>query len=126
MPFRELTRRAIKVIDIGYISVLYIFIAVLSAKATDRVLGKVDPMLEITKSKWQLTAEVVVVVWLFGILFYVIRNVVPLIPFPLDGVAGFSHARMKELTSSQVFLLLYLYFCNYFNDKFTFFYRGLF
>lgn len=126
MPFRDLTRRAIKLIDIGYISVLYIFIAVLSAKLTDRVFGKVDPMLEITKSKWRLAAEVVLAVWLFGILFYVIRNVVPLIPFPLDGVAGFSHARMKELTSSQVFSLLYLYFCNYFNDKFTFFYRGLF
>jgi hypothetical protein len=83
-------------------------------------------MLEITKSKWRLTAEVIFVIWLFGILFYMIRNLVPLIPFPLDGIAGFSHARMKELTSSQVFSLLYLYFCNYFNDKLTFFYHGVF
>jgi hypothetical protein len=124
--FGELTRMTIKLIDIGYISVLYIAIAVISAKATDRVLGKVDPMLEITKSKWRLTAEVIFVIWLFGILFYMIRNLVPLIPFPLDGIAGFSHARMKELTSSQVFSLLYLYFCNYFNDKLTFFYHGVF
>jgi len=124
--FGELTRRTIKIIDIGYISVLYIAIAVISAKATDRVLGKVDPMFEITKSKWRLTAEVIFVIWLFGILFYMIRNLVPLIPFPLDGIAGFSHARMKELTSSQVFSLLYLYFCNYFNNKLTFFYGGVF
>ena len=54
--------------------------------------------------------EVILYFWFIGIVFYVVRNIVPLIPFPLDGVYGFKHERVKELINATMFVITFLYY----------------
>jgi len=113
----DILMRSIKIIDIGYITVLYITISLLCATITDKVMGKFDEKYESTKSLWQLTLEFVLVVWFYGVLIYVVRNVIELVPFPLNNYHGFSHKKVKELSSAMVFTFTFVLFSNYLKNK---------
>jgi hypothetical protein len=56
-----------------------------------------------------------------GIIAYVLRNLVKLIPFPLDGVAGFHHERLKELDGGEVMALVLILFQRNLIDKVLYF-----
>ena len=45
-----------------------------------------------------------------AIIAYLLRNVVGMIPYPLDGVAGFQHHRLKELGGGAVLLFMIFIF----------------
>jgi hypothetical protein len=47
---------------------------------------------------------------LYGVFGYFFRNIITLIPFPLDGYAGFKYSLVKEVTSGSVFLIVLLTF----------------
>jgi hypothetical protein len=47
----------------------------------------------------------------------VVRNVIPLIPFPLDGIFGFDHMMVKELTNAIAFTITFIYFQKYYQAK---------
>ena len=119
----DLLMRGIKLVDIAYISLLYFTASFACAKATDRAFGPVTLETEKQKSLARRTVEAVGAVALFGVVFYLIRNVVERIPFPLDGYQGFSHKLVSELgPSSSVFSLIYLYFSQFLRNKLTFYY----
>jgi len=44
-------------------------------------------------------------------------NIVPLIPFPLDGICGFEHLKVKELTSTVTFAIAFIYFQENYHSK---------
>ena len=114
--------RSIKIVDIGYISVLYIAMAILCAKAVDNFFQKFDGESEAKKGKVQLTLELVGSVWAFGVLVYVVRNVVELVPFPLHGYQGYDHYRVQELGSAGVFSFTFLLFSNLLKNKIAYYY----
>lgn len=93
------------------------------AYLTDKFMGKFDPEKEKKKSRVRATIELIVVVWLYGVLIYVVRNLVELIPFPLNGIHGFDHKRVKELSSAMVFSFTYLLFSDYIKNKLVFYYK---
>ena len=117
--------RAIKILDIGYISIIYIIIALSVSKVTDNVLGEFDETKEGEKSIWQRSIELCLCFWLYGVLIYAVRNVVELIPFPLHGYQGFDHFRVKELGSAAVFSISFMIFNNYLRSKVSFYYKQL-
>lgn len=117
--------RLIKLIDIGFIAVIYTSLALLFAKITDKILGKFDSVKEEKKPKWQITVEMFILIWLFGILMYVSRNIVPLIPFPLDGYRGFVHSKVKELGVPIIFSFVYMLFGEHIKSKITYFYNNI-
>ena len=49
--------RSIKLIDIGFLTVIYTFLAFLFAKITDKTLGPFDSIKESEKPKWKITIE---------------------------------------------------------------------
>jgi hypothetical protein len=49
------------------------------------------------------------------------RNLVSLIPFPLNGVAGFDHSRLKELEGGEVLAVVLILFQRNLYDKVTYF-----
>lgn len=117
--------RAIKIIDIGFIAVIYTSLALLFAKITDRILGKFDSVKEEKKPKWQITVEMFILIWIFGILMYISRNIVPLIPFPLDGYQGFVHSKVKELNLVIIFSFVYMLFGEHIKSKISYFYDNV-
>ena len=48
-------------------------------------------------------------IWLNGIIMYIVRNIAPLIPSPFNNIYGFKHTRLKELESAYVFDFVLIY-----------------
>ena len=114
---KDLRIRGLKIIDIGYITVIYFTLAVIFAKLSDSIYGEFDPKKEDTKSMLQRSLELIVMIWIMGIIVYFIRNFVQLIPSPFNEVYGFHHLKVKELVGADVFTLIYLFYQSYFNAK---------
>jgi hypothetical protein len=119
----DLLMRGIKLLDIGYINVLYVFVALVFAKITDHMMGKFDSAEEIKKNKLRLTLEFIVALWTYGIAIYVARNFVGMIPFPLNGYQGFEHRLVKELGTATAFTFTFVLFSDYIKNKLLFYYN---
>lgn len=100
--------RGIKVLDIGYIFALYFMIALILAYYVDKILGKFNPEDYKDTSKWRIILELFVACWVYGILCYIVRNTVEMIPFPLHNYKGYNHYKIRELSSAWVFGFVFL------------------
>jgi len=113
MAKNELLFRSVKVLDIGYITILYFLLAFALTLLLKTIpfLGKdYDESKDRDKPLWQLMLESVLLIWIVGILAYFARNVVVAFPSPLNGLGGLDHSRVKELESSFVFVFVILFF----------------
>jgi hypothetical protein len=117
----EILFRLVKVIDIGYVTVLYFFVAIVLAKALDFFNGKITKEEEQKKSKLFRALELTLILWYTGVLYYIVRNLVELVPSPLDGLFGYQHGLLKELKTAGIFTFLFLYFQKGIKDKIQFF-----
>ena len=115
--------RIIKIVDIGYISILYIVVAIFAAKYADKMLGSFDEAKEAQKPFWKKTLNLFLLCWAYGVLIYVVRNVVKLVPFPLNGFRGFDHSKVKELGSWILFSMCFLTFNKYLKEMLGFYYK---
>jgi len=106
--------------------VIYFFVAMATLFVFDRFFGKFDEEKEKQKSKLRLAFEIIGLLWLAGAMTYIIRNIVgDFIPSPLDGIGGFEHKRVKELTNASVFVFIFMYFFKYLKQKMDAFYEKL-
>ena len=114
---KELIIRSIKIVDIGYITVIYVMLGIILARLCDKKLGKFDEKKAKEKPIFQHVIELILLLWFIGVVIYIVRNLVPLIPFPLDGYYGFKHLKVKELTSATFFTISFMYFQVYYQNK---------
>ena len=122
----DVLMRWIKVLDIGYGTVIYFFLAIVCAKTSDKIFGNFDEERESQKSFARVTLELIALLWLYALLIYVFRNIVPLIPFPLDGYKGFEHSRVKEISNPDlIFVLVFLTYSETLKNKIMSFYKRL-
>jgi hypothetical protein len=101
--------RFVKILDIGYTTLLYFVLAIVIASLMDILYGKYDTEREKQKSVTRKTLDLVGMIWLNGIIIYVVRNIARLIPSPFNGLYGFQHNRLKELDSAYVFDFVLIY-----------------
>ena len=113
----ELAFRSIKILDIGYITILYFSVAFVLAIVFDKYYGAFDNEAEQHKSFFRKIIEIIGMVWIIGVACYIVRNVVERIPSPFHGLYGFDHLRLRELKQADVFVFIFLYFQFYLNDK---------
>lgn len=93
---------AIKMIDIGFLTALYFVLGMIVSALFDNLYGPFDEAAEEAKSTFRLWGEIILQLALVGIAVYLLRNLVEMIPFPLDGFFGFEHQNVKELSGGIV------------------------
>jgi len=122
---KEVMIRSIKILDIGFITAIYLTFGIVLAKLCDRILGEFDEEKENQKPLWQVLIELFFYLWFIGVVVYVVRNIVQLIPFPFHGVYGYDHFRVKELINAVIFFVTFLQFQEYYQKKITYIFTRL-
>lgn len=112
---------AVKLIDIGLVTVYFFIFSLAVAKAFDFAYGDFSQEKYDKRSTLQLFAEVSFHLFAIGIVSYMLRNLVGAIPFPLEGVAGFQHKRLKELGGGSALAILLILFQKNLRNKLTYF-----
>jgi hypothetical protein len=100
----ELVIRLIKILDIGYASMFYIVSAILLVSLLNKVEGEYNEENEKKRTTSSLFISVILKTWLIGTLAYITRNIFHMIPWPLEGVYGYKHLKVKEVLDSAVFV----------------------
>jgi hypothetical protein len=121
------TLRSIKIMDIGFIFTIYFALGFILVIMTDKILGKFDPVANHMTSSTVIIIQLLFQFWIYGVLCYLLRNFVELIPFPLNGYKvgeiAFDHKKVKELGSAWVFGYVYLAYSTNMKDRLTFLYN---
>ena len=116
-PSNEILFRIIKIIDIAYIAILYFVFDYFPGYYLNSFFEYAYGTNYATKSNNELIGEVLVQVICISIISYIGRNVVQMVPFPLDGINGFVHSRVKELASGAFFTVFIIMFQYSMQDK---------
>jgi magnesium-transporting ATPase (P-type) len=112
---------AVKLLDIGLVTIYFFVLGLAAAKIFDNMLGVFEEDNYDNIPTWQIFLEIILQLFFIGVIAYVLRNLVKLIPFPLDGVAGFEHIRLKELDGGEVMALVLILFQRSLIDKVLYF-----
>lgn len=120
VPFTA-TFLAVKLLDIGLVTTYYFVIGVLFAKLFDKFYGTFDSADYKHVGNARLLGEILLHLFILGIVAYALRNIVELIPFPLEGVAGFRHERLKELEGGHILAIVLILFQKNLMSKVKFF-----
>jgi hypothetical protein len=108
---------SIKMLDIGYVTILYFIFAVLVGKIFNHIFGKYDPEKDKSKSNIKIGIELCGLIWLIGVSTYIVSNIIELIPSPFENPHDFNHTQIKELSSTAIYTLI-LYQClSFFRGK---------
>lgn len=117
MVKNELCFRLTKMADIVYVSIISFGIVFLAAIFSDKLFGNLNKEeLDQKKEKdpyfgFYLSLLLVVIVSYNGIINYILRNLIEIVPSPLNGICGLRHSQISELRSisNTIFLLLFAY-----------------
>jgi len=104
--------RIIKMADIAYITVLYFILGYFVGYNIDKLFEFIYGNDFSSHSTPVLIIQVLSQIMVIGIISYLGRNLVQLIPSPLNGINGFVHTRVRELMDGAfltVFLLMFQY-----------------
>ena len=106
-----------KILDIGYITIIYFLFAFCVAFLFDHVMGIYDVEIQNVKSLFQLLIEIICHFWLLGLVCYYIRNLVENINFPLNYYLDLNHKRIKELNAGAIFTFVLFFYQSSLHSK---------
>lgn len=114
----------IKIVSIMYVTILYAITGLLITTTLDRT---VFDSKHINTSKEyldkQTTFEVffdtAIIIGILASFSYIARNLVQLIPFPLNGMYGFDYMRVKEVSSGAVITVFLFAFSGTISKKYS-------
>jgi hypothetical protein len=120
LPFR-----LVKILDIGYVTTIYVILAVFLSSVIDELLGNFSQEEAKKEGNLIFTLKTIGIVWSAGTIVYFARNFVELIPSPFQGVAGFDHLRLKELTNASAFAFIFLLYQKHLRARLDYLYNML-
>ncbi len=100
-----------KIADLGLVSFYYLVFALVFAMILEYLTEWYDrqfPSKE--KSTQRLVFEIAANIFFVAVAFWIIRNVVEIIPFPLEGYGGYKHALLAETNTSIIATLALILF----------------
>jgi uncharacterized membrane protein YkvI len=120
---KELTIKCIKLLDITYLTIIYVTISIVFSIYLNKLIGPFNKEDAEKKSTLRLILEIYLNFSIIAMVAYLIRNLVELIPFPLDDVYDFEHAKVHELNGGIIFGFAIFYYqinlCNKINYVFN-------
>lgn len=119
---KEIISRGIKIIDIAYLTIIYFLIGSYVSIKVNEYQGIFDPE-KYKDKRGKIMLDVIFQLIFIAIFFYITRNIVELIPFPLDGVSGFEHKKVKELGGGFVLIFSYFLFQDNLKNKIFFLFK---
>ena len=118
---KEIIIRSIKILDIAYVTFIYGFIALLAATLLDKYIYKYISFQKVAKEEdknfYILLIEIFICLTINAIAFYFLRNILQFIPFPLEGVYGFTHMRVNEVQSGAIISVVLVWFSKILRGK---------
>ena len=104
MPLKQdILIRSNKMIDIGFITTIYFILGAIVANIITNFQTKFNSSEEDKKTLLHSSLNLIVLIWINGVLIYFARNLVELIPYPFDKFFGFEHKKVKELSGATAF-----------------------
>lgn len=100
-----------KIADLGLISFYYLIFALAFAIILEYLTEWYEstfPSKE--KTTWRLVFEIGANIFFVAVAFWVIRNIVEIIPFPFEGYGGYKHALLKDTNTSIIATLALILF----------------
>ena len=122
---KKIILKIIKIIDVAYITIIYLILGIIGARMCDKYFGKFDEDNEKKKPLYKSMIEISLYLWFISIIIYIVQNIVPLIPFPLNGIYGYKHLKVQEVTSAGIFAVGFLYFQENYQDKIKYIYTRI-
>jgi hypothetical protein len=111
MPLKQdILIRSNKMIDIGFITTIYFIFGAIVANVITNFQTKFNSDEEDKKTLIRSSLDLIVLIWINGVLIYFARNLVEMIPYPFDNYFGFEHKRVKELSGATAFTFVLLYY----------------
>lgn len=114
---KEIVIRSIKLFDMGYATVIYILSAIVIISILNKYNGKYNKKEEEKKTTSRLFWDVILRTWIIAVLAYFVRNIFQMIPFPLEGVYGFEHLKVKEVLQSSLFVSFMVIFDSHLQER---------
>jgi hypothetical protein len=121
----DLPFRAVKLLDISYLSAIYYIAALYLSVYVDAFYGKFDPVKADKKSTARLIAEVCGQISVMMSVFYIVRNAAEFVPSPFHGVAGLDHYRLKELAGGTIFIIMFMFYQRNFKARAEYLYNRI-
>jgi hypothetical protein len=102
-----------------YIAILYGFFGIIIVQTTDKyILNPIFPKSD-DINQYQLVFQVTIIIGMLASISYLGRNLIEMIPFPLDGVAGFEYMRVKEVVSGGILTMFLIGYSSILINKTT-------
>jgi hypothetical protein len=123
MESNDLIMRSIKMLDIGYLSVIGFMTGFGISNMIDSYLtslypkGYFDPNEADKKSIWNIFLQVCIHLWILGIIIYIYRNIIERVPTPFSFVKGYNPIKVKERVFPAIFIMGLYFSQNNLNDK---------
>ena len=114
----ELILRGVKMTDMVYTFCIYASFALVASVFSDNIF-KITPEKLEKMSSVKLYMYLLIQFSFMAIIFYIVRNVVELIPSPFNNVAKYDHFRLNELKNGAIFLAVYLFNTNSIRNTMT-------
>jgi len=117
---KEIILRIIKVIDIAYIFSFYAASGFFLSLLLDKLFPQFDEAYYKNKKPGKILANILLHFSIIGIIVYLTKNLFELIPFPLNGIYGYEHKKLKELKEALPLVYTIIYFQHSLRSKLLF------